>query len=318
LSRLKMRDLPDAGARPDPQAPSRKEKMMIHREIAGNPSRQRLLARLPVRELTLELAGISTAALEGGEGPPVVLLHGPGAHSLAWLRVLPRLVRAHRVIVPDLPAHGASAQCDGELDTSRLIGWVAELVERTCETTPAFVGHLMGGSIAAHFAAEYPQKVRKLVLVNTMGLTEFAPTPAFGAAITGFFTEPSRASHERLWQHCAHDLGGLKREMAELWRDFEDYNVETASSPALVQCVPKLLELFARTPLAPALLQSIAAPTMLVWGRHDRATPLSVAEAASKRYGWPLHIIENANDDPVVEQPDALVLALRHLLSEES
>jgi pimeloyl-ACP methyl ester carboxylesterase len=248
----------------------------------------------------------------------MVLLHGPGAHSLAWMRVIPGLVGAHRVIVPDFPAHGASGAFDGELDVSRVLGWLAGLVERTCAAPPVLVGHLMGGSIAAHFAAEHPQKVRKLVLVDTMGLTEFAPMPAFGKAISRFFTEPSRPSHEQLWQHCAHDLDGLKRTMAELWRDFEAYNVETASSPALGQCVPMLLELFARTALAPELLQSITAPTTLVWGRHDRATPLSVAEAASKRYGWPLRIIENANDDPAIEQPEALVLALRAVLSEGS
>ena len=120
------------------------------------------------------------------------------------------------------------------------------------------------------------------------------------------------------WQHCAHDLGALKRAMGEDWRDFEAYNVETASSPALGPCVSKLLELFARIPLAPALLRNISVPTTLVWGRHDRATPLSVAEAVSNRCGWPLCIIEDANDDPVVEQPEALLLLLRDLLSEAS
>ena len=44
-------------------------------------------------------------------------------------------------------------------------------------------------------------------------------------------------------------------------------------------------------------------PTTLIWGRHDLATPLRVAEAASARYGWPLHVIEDAADDPPVERP---------------
>lgn len=47
----------------------------------------------------------------------------------------------------------------------------------------------------------------------------------------------------------------------------------------------------------------------LITGRHDRATPLSVAEAASARYRWPLQV-DNANDDPSVEQPEALLCAL--------
>lgn len=288
---------------------------MIHREISQNSARQRLLSRLPVRERRLEIGGVSTAVLEGGEGHPVVLLHGPGAHALAWMRVIPGLVGRYRLIVPDFPAHGASTAFDGELDVSRATAWLAELVERTCARPAALVGHLMGGSIAAYLAAAQPQKVGKLVLVNSMGLTALAPLPEFGLAISRFFSEPSGPSHEQLWQHCAHDLEGLKRQMAETWKDFEDYNVETASSPALGASVPKLLELFAQNPLEPALLERISAPVTLVWGRHDRATPFAVAEAASKRYGWPLHIIEGANDDPPVERPEALVLVLRDVLS---
>jgi pimeloyl-ACP methyl ester carboxylesterase len=58
-------------------------------------------------------------------------------------------------------------------------------------------------------------------------------------------------------------------------------------------------------------LARIATPTTLIWGRHDRATPLAVAEEASARFGWPLRVIENCNDDPPVEQPEALLRALR-------
>jgi pimeloyl-ACP methyl ester carboxylesterase len=60
-----------------------------------------------------------------------------------------------------------------------------------------------------------------------------------------------------------------------------------------------------------AELAGISVPTTLVWGRHDLATSLSVAEAASRRYGWPLHVIEDAANDPAIEQPDALVKVLR-------
>ena len=56
--------------------------------------------------------------------------------------------------------------------------------------------------------------------------------------------------------------------------------------------------------IPPAELARIAVPTTLIWGRHDRATRLQIAEAASARYGWPLHVIENAGDDPPLEQPE--------------
>ena len=63
-----------------------------------------------------------------------------------------------------------------------------------------------------------------------------------------------------------------------------------------------------------AELARIAAPTALVWGRHDLATPLAVAEAVSARHGWPLHVIDGAADDPPVEQPEAFARTLRAVI----
>ena len=57
-------------------------------------------------------------------------------------------------------------------------------------------------------------------------------------------------------------------------------------------------------------LARIHVPVTLIWGRHDLATPLAVAEAASVRYGWPLRVIDDAGDDPAIEQPEAFVRAL--------
>jgi pimeloyl-ACP methyl ester carboxylesterase len=57
-------------------------------------------------------------------------------------------------------------------------------------------------------------------------------------------------------------------------------------------------------------LAKISAPTTLIWGRHDRQTRLAVAQRASLRYEWPLHIIEDAADDPAFEQPEAVLRAL--------
>ena len=56
-------------------------------------------------------------------------------------------------------------------------------------------------------------------------------------------------------------------------------------------------------------LAQISVPTTLIWGRHDRQTPLAVAQQASTRFGWPLHVIEEAADDPAFEQPRAVLRA---------
>ena len=56
----------------------------------GQRDREELLTGIPVTERRLQLAGVSTAVLEGGDGPPMVLLHGPSEFTLIWLQVCSR------------------------------------------------------------------------------------------------------------------------------------------------------------------------------------------------------------------------------------
>lgn len=62
-------------------------------------------------------------------------------------------------------------------------------------------------------------------------------------------------------------------------------------------------------------LPGITVPTAMVWGRHDRRVHVTTAEAASARHGWPLHVIEDAADDPAVEQPGELPATLRQVVA---
>lgn len=148
---------------------------------SGVDARQRLLATLPVTERRLELAGVSTAVLEGGDSdnPPIVLLHGPGGYGASWSPAIPTLAATHHVVAPDLPGQGASEVAVGALDTGRVLQWLGELIERTCASPPVLMGQLIGGAIAARFAADNPGRVERLLLVVPFGLEPFAPTPEF-------------------------------------------------------------------------------------------------------------------------------------------
>ena len=145
--------------------------------------REQLLARTPASERQLELAGISTSVLEGGEGRPIVLLHEQGSFAAHWMRVIPSLVETNRVIAPDLPGHGASEIGDGALDADRVLAWLSEVIEHTCASPPVLVGHMAGGSIAARFAVEHGDRLSALVLVDSFGLGKFRPAPRFALAL---------------------------------------------------------------------------------------------------------------------------------------
>ncbi len=282
---------------------------------AGLVARERLLAELSVIERRLRLNGVSTAVLEGGAGPPIVLLHGPGEYGAKWLRVIPELVETHRVIAPDLPGHGSSEPLREAVQAELVVAWLDDLIECTCSTAPVLVGQILGGAIAARFAIERGDRVEMLVLVDSLGLTTFQPAPEFGSALMAFVEQPTEETHERLWRRCTFDLDAMRSRLGERWDWIAAYNVDRANAAELRATAHGLMEHFGMPAIPPAQLARIAVPTALIWGRHDLATPLSVAQDVSSRYGWPLHVIDNAADDPPMEQPESFLRALRTVLA---
>ncbi len=274
-------------------------------------ARALLLRGLPVVERRLELAGISTPVLEGGNGPPLLLLHGPGEFGARWMRVIPGLAKAHRVVAPDLPGHGESGRPRGELDEGRVLDWLDELIRRSCDDPPILVGHILGGAIAARFAADRTDRIRGLVLVDSLGLAPFRPAPAFAFSLIRFILRPTEGTYEKFMRHCEYDAAGLAARMGEAWDALRVYSLDRARDPGVRAAMRTLMARVGVPPIPPERLSRIDVPTTLVWGRHDRANRLRVAEAASTRFGWPLRVVEDAADDPPVEQPEAFLEALR-------
>jgi pimeloyl-ACP methyl ester carboxylesterase len=278
-------------------------------------ARRRLLAGVPLTERRLELAAIPTAVLEGGDGPPLVLLHGAGEFAAMWLRVVPGLVGRHRVIVPDLPGHGASAMAAGPLDTERMLAWLGELLKATCPAPPVLVGRGLGGALAARFAAGHGDRLAQLVLVDALGLAPFDPAPAFGQALHRFAEEPTEATRDGLFRQCFTDLDSLAAQAGERWVALAAYALDRARTPAQAAAMGGLLPSLVLPAVPAADLDRIAVPVSLIWGRQDLQVRLPVAEAASARHGWPLEIIDHAGDDPPTEQPAAFLAALEAALA---
>jgi pimeloyl-ACP methyl ester carboxylesterase len=201
--------------------------------------------------------------------------------------VLPELARTNAVVAADLPGHGESELVAGDLDAAQVLAWLDQLIERTCPTPPVLVGYALGGAIAARLAAERPASIRRLVLIDALGLVDLAPSPEFRAAVEDFFAAPTRSTHGALWRYSAPDLDGLRARMGERWTAFEAYNVERARSAGQRAALGQLMREFGVSAIPPAELRRIAAPTDLIWGRQDLATPLPAAERAGELYRWP-------------------------------
>jgi Predicted hydrolases or acyltransferases (alpha/beta hydrolase superfamily) len=280
----------------------------------GSDARGQLLYGLRVTERQCQVGGVSTTVLEGGDGAPVVLLHGPGGSAVHWWRVINDLVTTNCLVIPDLPGQGSSEVLGDPLDDEGVLEWLGELIERRCPSPPALVGYALGGAIAARFVCDREDRVGRLVLVDALGLCQFDPAPEFGLALDAFLAQPSERTHDQLWRQCALDLDGMRQSMGGSWDSFEAYNLDRARAPSAMAALELLMEQFGLPAIPAEKLARIAVPTTLIWGQHDLATPLQVAKAASVSYGWPLHVIESCADDPPIEQPHAFVTALRAAL----
>ena len=92
----------------------------MDQRLSGPPASaaDRLAARLvegiPVSARRIEVAGVSTALLDGGAGPPVVLLHGHGGFAESLGEEIAGLVDGYRIVAPDLPGLGRSELRGGQ------------------------------------------------------------------------------------------------------------------------------------------------------------------------------------------------------------
>lgn len=274
-------------------------------------ARLRLRDGLSVAERVLEIAGVSTTVWEGGGGPPIVLLHGQGASAAAWLPVIPNLLATHRLVIPDLPGLGESINHDGDLDAAHLIDWLGGLISETCSQPPTVVGLSLGGTVAAHFAVGRGHECRQVALVDSGSLGPFRPDPRLLPALIRSTIRPTEPNIERLFRHTVTDLARFKSLLGGKWGDFIAYGRERAATATVQAANRHMLRRLGTKQIPDADLRGIEAPVALIWGRHDRVMKLGIAESASEKFGWPLHVIDDAGHVSCWDQPDVFAQTIR-------
>ncbi|MGH8434361.1 MAG: alpha/beta fold hydrolase [Pseudomonas sp.] len=165
---------------------------------------------------TIVAHGIPTNYHDVGRGDPVLLIHGSGPGVTAWANwrlSIPELTKRCRVIAPDMVGFGFSERPAGvryDLDT-----WVAQAIglldalEIPCAD---IVGNSFGGALALALAIRHPQRVRRLVLMGSAGVS-FPITPGLDAA-WGY--QPSIENMRKLLDIFAYDRSLVTDELAEL------------------------------------------------------------------------------------------------------
>ena len=263
-------------------------------------------------------AGVRIRYYVGGQGPPLVLVHGLGGLASNWRLVAPELASERRVILPELPGHGGS----GRLPQGSGLDLFADAllaVAAAEDALPApWAGHSLGGLVALRTAVRRPDAVAGVVLAAAAGISSASRVGEVTVTLIGL-AKPGRllGRHRRRvsrsplgrklafgWWGVA-DPAGLDPAMAEAFLSGPPQHTDTLTAGrALVAGDPR------------TDLERVACPCLCLWGANDNWVPLQDGMEYARRLRAPLRAIAGCGHLSVGERPDAVTRAVRDFLDE--
>jgi pimeloyl-ACP methyl ester carboxylesterase len=205
-------------------------------------------------EEMVEVRGSAVHLLRGGAGPPLVYLHGGGAAGL-WRRFHALLADRFEVYAPDHPGFGASDDREDVVDATGLASHYLDLADSLGLEHPVLVGASFGGRVACEAILRAPGRFSRLVLLAPVGLN-LPDHP-----VTPLFPRPRAEARDMLF----HDQALAQRFSAGA--DFGSVLGTERDHRALGR-----FHGGGSHDLAPRL-ESIALPTLVIWGDSDRVVP---------------------------------------------
>ena len=271
----------------------------------------------------VEAGGYKIHYLDYGSGPTILLVHGGGAGSAVWFRQIAELSKRYRVIAPDNPIFGLSSQPARALAIAEATtGFLGSFLDAMQIERTSIAGLSMGGFAAARFAAECPERVDRLVLLDSAGLGRDLP---WGFRLSSLpvlkyiLTRPQRWVHERFF--ASSEVVNSDAEHTDAYLDYA-YSVMENDGHALA--VRRNMPVFAgvrgqRNLLSERELKLINAETLVIWGRQDRFFPLSHAHRAVSLIPQSrLEILEECGHVSPLDQPHQVTELLEQFLANAS
>ena len=230
---------------------------------------------------TIDVNGIKTNLHDIGSGPSVMLIHGSGPGVTAWANwrlVMPELSKNYRVVAPDMLGFGfterpTNTQCNVDRWINHAIGILDALDIEQCD----LVGNSFGGGIALALAIRHPKRVRRLILMGSVGVP-FTLTPGLDA-VWGY--SPSLTTMKGLLDIFAYDRSLVTDELAEL-------RYEASIRPGFHEAFSTMFPA-PRQRWVDALaskeadIRAIQHETLIMHGREDQVIPLHTSQ---KLFEW--------------------------------
>ena len=256
----------------------------------------------------------------GGPGAPVVLVHGLGGQHTNWLDVREGLGRFGRVVSLDLPGFGLSPPLEthGAASFARV---VAEMIESLDAGPALLVGNSMGGLVSEMAASRSPDLIAHLVLIAPAAISfrSRPPSPSLavqlalqsfefpGSAIVALYRRASTPEQQAL-----RTLDLVTADRRRISEEITSASIEMAtlrrSMPWAVRAMVESTASIRRTLLDRDgyrdLIESIAAPTLVLSGAHDRlVTAAAVRALTAMRPDWTSVEHPDSGHVPQMEHP---------------
>lgn len=257
----------------------------------------------------LEVDGRPASYGVGGSGRPVVFLHGWGLGHRTYKRALRRLVEAgSRVYAPAMPGFGGTADLPQEdFSLHGYADWVESFLSAVGLDEPILLaGHSFGGGVAIRTAAQAPDRVSQLVVINSIGGSAWSDRKGV-----------LRAMSERpVWDwglHLPNDIWPLRQATRVLPVILEDALPNVLRNPRALWRVGRLAASANLTAELEELKQR-RMPIVILWGDGDRLIPQSCLESLRDALGDPTVMTVPGTHSWLLADPDGFAEVMTNVI----
>ncbi len=275
---------------------------------------------LPPR--TLRVHGHSIFYTVKGEGEPILLVHGFGAGIWVWEKQMEALSRSHRVYAVDLIGHGYSDRPRIPYTPETYLSFLKAFLDRAGIGEATLIGNSMGGGIGWGMAILFPERVKRLVLVDAappdvleqvrnetfVALAWLKRLPLLSRLVIG---ARDRESIRQVLEECVFDRRLITPEVLE--RQYRLLRIEgtTWVLYSTLENATSALRFKDRLP-------GISVPTLILWGEKDLIFPVSVGEGLHRAIpGSVWRVIDRSGHIPMWETPAEVNEAILSFLNRQ-